>query len=138
MHLYNTNHHDVYADLQDNNRITLEPWTWYNSSGQIIYEKKDLNFWNTANTSLLNQTSTFDWELDAEGDARQWVHPAMPWQYQLNETQLGAQSHHGFTDYHYAHGYPVNSSDGRYYRKSIEIIDTYKSIDTFDTRKKYR
>jgi hypothetical protein len=26
----------------------------------------------------------------------------------------------------------------RYYRKSIEIIDTYKSIDTFDTRKKYR
>ena len=29
-------------------------------------------------------------------------------------------------------------SDGRYYRKSIEIIDTYKSIDTFDTRKKYR
>jgi hypothetical protein len=30
------------------------------------------------------------------------------------------------------------SSDGRYYRKSIEIIDTYKSIDTFDTRKKYR
>ena len=32
----------------------------------------------------------------------------------------------------------MNSSDGRYYRKSIEIIDTYKSIDTFDTRKKYR
>jgi dissimilatory sulfite reductase (desulfoviridin) alpha/beta subunit len=31
-----------------------------------------------------------------------------------------------------------SSSDGRYYRKSIEIIDTYKSIDTFDTRKKYR
>jgi hypothetical protein len=32
------------------------------------------------------------------------------------------------------------SSDGRYYsyRKSIEIVDTYKSIDTFDTRKKYR
>jgi hypothetical protein len=30
------------------------------------------------------------------------------------------------------------ASDGRYYRKSIEIIDTYKSIDTFDTRKKYR
>jgi hypothetical protein len=30
------------------------------------------------------------------------------------------------------------NSDGRYYRKSIEIIDTYKSIDTFDTRKKYR
>jgi hypothetical protein len=29
-------------------------------------------------------------------------------------------------------------SNGRYYRKSIEIIDTYKSIDTFDTRKKYR
>ena len=29
-------------------------------------------------------------------------------------------------------------SDGRYHRKSIEIIDTYKSIDTFDTRKKYR
>jgi hypothetical protein len=26
-------------------------------------------------------------------------------------------------------------SDGRYYRKSIEIIDTYKSIDTFDTQK---
>jgi hypothetical protein len=26
-------------------------------------------------------------------------------------------------------------SNGRYYRKSIEIIDTYKSIDTFDTRK---
>jgi hypothetical protein len=32
----------------------------------------------------------------------------------------------------------VVTSDGRYYRKSIEIIDTYKSIDTFDTRKKYR
>ena len=32
----------------------------------------------------------------------------------------------------------ANPSDGRYYRKSIEIIDTYKSIDTFDTRKKYR
>ena len=30
---------------------------------------------------------------------------------------------------------PVFPSDGRYYRKSIEIIDTYKS---FDTRKKYR
>jgi hypothetical protein len=29
------------------------------------------------------------------------------------------------------------NSDGRYYRKSIEIIDTYKSIDTFDTRKKF-
>ena len=28
--------------------------------------------------------------------------------------------------------------DGRYYRKGIDIIDTYKSIDTFDTRKKYR
>jgi hypothetical protein len=33
---------------------------------------------------------------------------------------------------------PITISDGRYYRKSIEIIDTYKSIDTFDTRKKYR
>ena len=33
---------------------------------------------------------------------------------------------------------PPKTSDGRYYRKSIEIIDTYKSIDTFDTRKKYR
>ena len=33
---------------------------------------------------------------------------------------------------------PSNNSDGQYYRKSIEIIDTYKSIDTFDTRKKYR
>ena len=32
----------------------------------------------------------------------------------------------------------IHVSDGRYYRKSIEIIDTYKSIDTFDTRKKYR
>ena len=32
----------------------------------------------------------------------------------------------------------IQTSDGRYYRKSIEIIDTYKSIDTFDTRKKYR
>jgi hypothetical protein len=32
----------------------------------------------------------------------------------------------------------ISHSDGRYYRKSIEIIDTYKSIDTFDTRKKYR
>jgi hypothetical protein len=32
----------------------------------------------------------------------------------------------------------LSASDGRYYRKSIEIIDTYKSIDTFDTRKKYR
>jgi hypothetical protein len=31
----------------------------------------------------------------------------------------------------------VHVSDGRYYRKSIEIIDTYKIIDTFDTRKKY-
>ena len=28
--------------------------------------------------------------------------------------------------------------DERYYRYGIEIIDTYKSIDTFDTRKKYR
>ena len=34
--------------------------------------------------------------------------------------------------------YGPTGSDGRYYRKSIEIIDTYKSIDTFDTRKKYR
>ena len=33
---------------------------------------------------------------------------------------------------------PVCDSDGRYYQKSIEIIDTYKSIDTFDTSKKYR
>jgi hypothetical protein len=32
----------------------------------------------------------------------------------------------------------IDASDGPYYRKSIEIIDTYKSIDTFDTRKKYR
>ena len=28
--------------------------------------------------------------------------------------------------------------DGRYYRHGIEITDTYESIDTFDTRKKYR
>ena len=31
-----------------------------------------------------------------------------------------------------------DSSDGRYYRHGIEITDTYESIDTFDTRKKYR
>ena len=30
------------------------------------------------------------------------------------------------------------SKDGRYYRHGIEITDTYESIDTFDTRKKYR
>ena len=27
------------------------------------------------------------------------------------------------------------SRDGRYYRYGIEIVDTYESIDTFDTRK---
>ena len=32
----------------------------------------------------------------------------------------------------------IHARDGRYYRYGIEIIDTYKSIDTFDTRKKYR
>jgi hypothetical protein len=36
------------------------------------------------------------------------------------------------------HFITLDSSDGRYYRKSIEMINTYKSIDTFDTRKKYR
>ncbi len=37
----------------DNNQITLEPWTWYNSSGLIKYKKKDLNVWNTANSSIV-------------------------------------------------------------------------------------
>ena len=39
--------------------------------------------------------------------------------------------------FHNSLQFHMTHSDGRYYRHGIEIIDTCKSIDTFDTRQKY-
>lgn len=100
--LYATNTTYKYADLQDNDdeddRIGLLPWIWYNSTGEDITERLDLNFWNTRNVSLVNQTGEFKHEWIAEGHARQWQHAQAPWQYNLNECYLNAMYAHRQND----------------------------------------
>ena len=89
---YTTNNLYFYADLQDNllqdDEITLGPWWWYNSCDDILSERRDLNFWNTNNITLLNQTGQWDHVWQAEGHARQW------------QVRLSAMNEFGYGDYH--------------------------------------
>lgn len=72
---YSTNNLYQYADMTDNvlnqDDITLQEWSWFNSSRAPIEERLQLNVWNSDNdASFINQTGVFDWVWQAEGHAR--------------------------------------------------------------------